>query len=92
MPVTLTLELPEEFAAILGASGRDLTRLALEALAVEEYRAGRLSDARFRQLLGVSRFEADRILKSHGVWLEYSAKDFEREGEALQRLQERAVP
>ena len=38
----LTLRIPDDLAARLGASG-DLTRRALEALALEEYRAGRLA-------------------------------------------------
>jgi predicted HTH domain antitoxin len=88
MAVTLTLELPEDLAALLGAPQRDLSRTALEALAVEEYRAHRLSDKQFRRLLNVSRLEADRILKAHGVWLDYGLEDFEREGEALRQLQE----
>jgi hypothetical protein len=69
--VTLTLEIPQDLAALLGAPERDLSRTALEALAVEEYLARRLSDAQFRRLLDISRFEADRILKAHGVWLDY---------------------
>jgi predicted HTH domain antitoxin len=86
MAVTLTLEIPEDLAAILGSPDRDLSRTALEALAVEEYRARRLSDAQFRRLLDVSRFEADRILKAHGVWLDYDMEDFEREGAATQQI------
>jgi Uncharacterised protein family (UPF0175) len=86
MSITLTLQLPDDLAAVLGAPDRDLSRTALEALAVEEYRAGRLSDLQFRRLLDISRFEADGILKAHGVWLDYTLADFEREGEALNRL------
>jgi len=78
MTVTLTLELPDDFATLLGAPQRDLSRTALEALAVEEYRARRLSDRQFRRLFNVSRWEADRILKAHGVWLDYGIEDFER--------------
>jgi hypothetical protein len=83
MAVTLTLEIPQDLAALLGAPERDLSRTALEALAVEEYRARRLSDAQFRRLLDISRFEADRILKAHGVWLDYDLETFEREGAAI---------
>jgi len=83
MAVALTLELPEDLAALLGAPQRDLSRTALEALVVEEYRARHLSDQQFRQLLSVSRFEADRILKAHGVWRDYGLEDFEREGSSI---------
>ena len=67
----------------------DLSRATLEKAAVEEYRARRLSDKQFRQLLNISRWEADEILKAHSVWLDYGLEDFEREGEALRQLEER---
>jgi predicted HTH domain antitoxin len=85
----LTLELPEDLAAQLAAGGRDLSRAALVALAIDEYRSGRLTDAQFPRLLGVTRLEADELLKSHGVWLDYTLDDFEREGQALRTLRER---
>ena len=88
MPITVTLEIPEDLAAILNSDGRDLSRAALEALAVEEYRARRLSDAQFRRLLGLSRWEADGLLKAHGVWLDYTIEDFNREGEAGRRIRD----
>ena len=81
MPITVTVEIPEDLAAILVSGGRDLSRAALEALAVEAYRARRLSDAQFRRILGLGRFEADALLKAHCVWLDYSLDDFKREGE-----------
>jgi len=71
--VTLTLDLPEDVAAILRSHGRNLEQVALEALAVEEYRARWLSDAQFRRLLGLSRTKADRV----------SLEDFECEGRTI---------
>jgi hypothetical protein len=76
------LEIPQDLATLLGAPERDLSRTALEALAVEEYRAKRLSDTQFRRLSAISRFEADRILKAHDVWLDYDLETFQREGAA----------
>lgn len=90
MPVTITMEIPEDLAALLGSGGRDLSRAALEALAVEEYRARRLSDAQFRRLVGLSRLEAEALLKAHGVWLEYTIDDFNREGEASRQIRARS--
>ncbi|MEK7403607.1 MAG: UPF0175 family protein [Acidobacteriota bacterium] len=90
MPVTVTLEIPEDLAALLGSGGRDLSRAALEALAIEEYRARRLSDAQFRRLLRLSRWESDKLLKAHGVWLDYNLEDFSREGEASHEIRERS--
>jgi len=90
MAITVTLEIPEDLAAVLGSGGRDLSRAALEALAIEEYRAKRLSDHQFRRLLGLSRLEADGLLKSHGVWLDYTLDDFNREDEASRQIRERS--
>lgn len=64
----VTLHIPDEVAERLTAAGKDLSRRALEALAIEEYKAGRLTDALLRQLLGFqTRNELDGFLKSHEV-------------------------
>jgi hypothetical protein len=60
------------------------TYLALPSLS--RSRAQRLSDAQFRRLLGLNRWEADGLLKAHGVWLDYTIEDFNREGEAGRRI------
>lgn len=67
MTITLTLAVPDEVAAQLAQGGRDLSRAALEAFAVEEFRAGRLTGAQFREWLGLSDGEADRVLQAHQV-------------------------
>jgi hypothetical protein len=59
-------------------------------MAVEAYRDERLSDAQFRRLLGLDRFQADELLKTHGVWLSYSIDDFEREGAANRKVRDHA--
>ena len=82
--MTITFELPDDIAQDLASHG-DLSRRALESFAWEEFKSGRLSQARLRQLLGLTRYELDGFLKAHGVWLDYSLEDFNREWEALQR-------
>jgi hypothetical protein len=39
----ITLDIPEELAAVLAGSGQDLSRAALEAIGLEAYRQGRMS-------------------------------------------------
>lgn len=83
----VTLHIPDDVAERLTAAGKDLSRRALEALALEEYKAGRLTEAQLRQLLGFqTRHELDGFLKSHEVWLNYTLEDLERERAALRRL------
>ena len=51
-------------------------------MAVEAYRAHRLTVAQLGRVLGIpSRYELDAFLKERGVSLEYTLEDFRREGE-----------
>ena len=83
----LTIELPDELSAALASSGQDLSRAAFEAIALESYRERKLSTAQLRRLLGFqTRMEVDGFLKSHGVELEYTLEDLERDRETHRRL------
>jgi hypothetical protein len=84
--MNITVPIPDELAAHLG-SEVDLTRRALEALALEEYRAGRLTRVELRRLLGcVTCYELDGFLKDHGVDEGMTWAEFERDRETLVRL------
>jgi predicted HTH domain antitoxin len=77
-----TILLPDELLAAFSAQGKDLSRAALEALALEAYRTRKISAAQLRRLLGLpTRMEVDAFLKDHGVELEYSLEDLERDRE-----------
>ena len=86
--MNLTLAIPDAVARKLGASDNDdLARRALEAFAVEEHRAGRLSLADMRILLGFeTRNALDGFLKARGIHTEYSLDDLEQERRDLARL------
>ena len=76
--MNIKLELPEDIARHLCAEGLDLPRAALEGLALEAYRARRLTSEQMRRLLGFStRFDVDGFLKQHQVWLEYTCEDLD---------------
>lgn len=76
----VTLELPEDLAHLFGASPAGLSRVALEALALEGLRAGKVTEAQARRLLGISsRYEMDGFLKAHGVLLPLTLEDVERD-------------
>ncbi len=76
----ITLTIPDELARQIVPEGLDPSRQALEDMAVEAYRAHRLTGAQLRRALGIpSRYEFDAFLKKRGVWLEYSLEDFRRE-------------
>jgi hypothetical protein len=81
------VHLPDDLATRLTADGGDLSRRALEALASEEYRAGRLTKPDLRRLLGLeTRAELDGFLKAHGVFDPYTLADLERERRDLDQL------
>jgi hypothetical protein len=69
----LTLQLPDELAAHLGGEAvhGELERRALEAFALEELRAGRITELQLRKL-GLARIQLDGFLKSHGIYQDYS--------------------
>lgn len=84
--MNVTITIPDDFAAKLGAE-TDLGRRALEALALDEYRAGRLTGAELQSLLGFgTRYELDGFLKGHDIFEDYTIADLDRERESLARL------
>lgn len=83
----VTLSLPDELSAALAASGPDLPRAALEAIALEAYRERKITTSQLRRLLGFeSQYELDGLLKQHEVWLDYSWQDLQRDRDAHKRL------
>jgi predicted HTH domain antitoxin len=74
----VTLDLPDDISAALEGQWRDLPRQALEALAVEGYRTGALTESQVRRLLGLeTRFQVHALLKDHRVPLRYTEADLE---------------
>jgi hypothetical protein len=82
----ITFTIPDELARRIGTTG-DIERRALEALALAEYQAGRLTRSELRRLLGFgTRYALDGFLKAHGVNEGITLEEFERDREALDRL------
>ena len=83
----ITLDLPEDIAAHLAAQGENLSRAALEAFALEEYRARKLSTAQLRQLTVVDReewaHEVDDQAEFLGKFGERVPQDLRGQHEAL---------
>ncbi len=83
----IVLDIADDMAAQLSQQGQDLARTLLEAIALEGYRSGKLTEAEVRQLLGYqTRMEVDGFLKEHGIYLEYTLEDLERESAIGDRL------
>jgi len=85
--MTVTIAIPDRIEHQLRAEwGTDLSRRALEAVAIEGYRTGALSIGQVAETLGVSIYEADGFLKNHKIDLPLSIEEFEQDQAALERL------
>ena len=83
----LTVQIPDDLAARIAEDGVDLAHRALESLAADEYRNGRIHKPDLRRLFGFeTSYEIDGFLKAHGVYDDYTMEDFERERQALKSL------
>ena len=85
--MNVTIEIPDELARQLKAAGADLPRRVLETIALEEYKAERISKAQLRRALGFeTRFELDDFLKAHQVGSNVTIDDLRRDIQDLQSL------
>jgi len=74
------LDVPEDVAQRFAAEPGGITRAALEALAIEGVRSGKLTVYQAREMLGIpSRYEMDGFLKAHGVLLPITMDDVVRD-------------
>jgi len=74
----IEFELPEDIAEALQSS--DLSRTALESLAIEGYRSQRLGNGQLRRILGFTTpMEVDAFLKEHDVYLNYTMEELEKD-------------
>ena len=87
----VTFRIPDDVAQRLSAAGGDVSRRALEALALEGYREQTLTLYQVSEMLGLSRVETEDFLGRHRVPLSVIGKaDLDREAalfEAASRRQ-----
>ena len=84
----VTFDIPDTLAAQIIATGKEPSRAALEALAVEGYRTRQLTESEVKQMLGYgTRMQVHALLKEHDVYLNYSLSDVEQDIRASDDLQ-----
>jgi hypothetical protein len=89
--MVVTLHLPDSIArALSDHSDRDLTRRALEAIAVIGYREQRLTQKQVGELLGLSRIQTEDFLVAHLALYDYDPSELTREAEQLKGFAERS--
>lgn len=80
----IQLNLPEEVARTLGNDAKSIERATLETLALAGIRSCNLSRGQVRRLLGFqTRYEVDGFLKAHGIPVEESLDEINRDGERV---------
>lgn len=84
--MNVLVPIPDDLAARFGSEA-ELGRRVVEALALEEYRAGRLTRPELRQLLGfATRSELDGFLKGHASVEGITVEEFDRQMQDLDRI------
>ena len=83
--MNVNLEIPDDIGSRLAPTG-DLSRKVLETFALEELKAGRITEPELCRILGLARIQLDGFLKAHGVYEDYTMEDFEKERAALKSL------
>ena len=81
--MVVQLEVPENLARQFATDQEGLARIALEALAVDGVRSGKLSVFQASEVLGIrSRHEMDGVLKRHGILLDVTLEDVQKDSDA----------
>jgi len=83
----LTLTIPDDLAAQIAAAGKDPSRAALEAIAIDGYRSGRLTENEVRVMLGYeTRMQVHALLAEHNVDLQYTEEQLRQDIAASDKL------
>ena len=84
--MTITVDIPEELAARLGARASTMSR---EGLALAALREGLWTEAELGRFLGLPRLALAQFLKDHGVEIPYTWDDLERERQLYRQYPDR---
>lgn len=83
--MNFTVTVPAEIVDRL--RGVDISRRALEAFAIEEFRIGHLTSAELCRTLGfATRGALDTFLKARGIYSDFDVQDLDEERRDLDRL------
>ncbi len=84
--MNLVVHIPDDIAVRFGDNG-DIGRQALEAFAVEAFRASKLTRPELRRMLGFgSRPALDAFLAAHGLFGTFTEDDLARDRQDLRGL------
>jgi predicted HTH domain antitoxin len=81
--MNITFEIPQEIERGLRTNGLDMNRDAKEAYLVNLYREDRISHRELAEALGLSRYEADGLLKRYKVSPNVTAEEMHAQATGL---------
>jgi len=74
--MNIVISVPDDISQRLLLQWEDLSEHALEAVAVEAYREGVISESEVQKMINLSsRWEVDKLLKKHNAYIEYTDED-----------------
>lgn len=84
----VSFHIPDDIATrMTSGAAVDLSRHALEALAAEEYRQGKIHKPDLRRLFGFeTSYEIDGFLKAHKVYDDFTLEEINQQAATLERL------
>jgi len=82
--VNVAIDIPDDIGQLLAAQAGDVSRVVLEAVAIEAYRSGAITPAQVQQMLGLpSRWETESFLSRAKAFHDYTMDDLERDIAAI---------
>jgi hypothetical protein len=87
--VTVSFEVPRAIEEAMKSLGKEPSQAAKEATLVALFRQGRIDHSQLASALGISRYEADGLLKQHGVMLDETVERVAADADDLRRLVQR---
>jgi predicted HTH domain antitoxin len=84
--VEVIIKLPDTLAKMFGDTAEARSRRLTEDVALEEYRAARLSQRQVGEMLGLDYWQTERLLAERGVRLNYSLDDLEADRVTLNEV------
>jgi hypothetical protein len=85
--MNVLITIPDDISRKLEAQWQDVAQRAKEALAIDAYRAGVLTEAEVQRMLNLaSRWQVDELLKRARAYLDYTEADLQQDINSIRQL------
>ncbi|MDE3198599.1 MAG: UPF0175 family protein [Acidobacteriota bacterium] len=88
--MNIAIDIPDDIGHVLAAHAGGVSRVVLEAVAIESYRTGAITPAQVQQMLGLrSRWDTESFLHRAGAFHDYTMDDLEKDIAAIREASRR---